>query len=154
MGSALLVFLVNLSVEQSVSQKHEHKIIGYTALFCMSTWKSQCRREAGSPGVMLRVSSERLWGRNLVRLFPPRGLGRPVGVVFQLSGPNGVRGLWGTAHTVPHCPVPCPLASAGAAAVAPSPRCNQAGLVPVPCALWKWMQQYAKGALFRDFPFL
>lgn len=147
MGSALLVFLVNLSVEQSIPQKHKHKIIGYTTLFCMSTWKSQCRREAGSPGVMLRVSSERPWGRNLVRLFPPRGLGRPVWVVFQLSGPNGVRGLWGTAHTV-LCPVPSPLQGR------PLLHRPHGATRQGPCALWKWMQQYAEGALFRDFPFL
>lgn len=38
-GSASLVFLVNLSIEQSISQRRKHKIIGYTALSCMRAWK-------------------------------------------------------------------------------------------------------------------
>lgn len=110
-GSALLVFLVNLSIEQSTPQKHKHKIIGYTALFCMNTWKSVLERsrvsrgdavgeQRAAPGQKPHPALSSLWA------------GRPVWFVFQLSGPNWVRGLWGIAlaglHTLPCALSPCP----------------------------------------------
>lgn len=166
-GSSSLVFLVNLSIEQSISQRHKHKIIGYTALFCMSTWKSQCRREAGSAGVTLRVSSERSRGRNLAPLFPAGATRRHVGggpawFVFQLSGKTGCEGSGDVLGRATHAvlsPVPSP--SAGVTTTAPSPRgvafgCNSAALVPCPHRLWvtsRWvkrMHQRAKRALSRE----
>lgn len=40
----MLVFLVNLSIKQSVSHSHSHKIIGYAALSWVSTWESLWER--------------------------------------------------------------------------------------------------------------
>lgn len=110
MGSALLVFLVNLSIEQSISQRHKHKIIGYTVLFCISTWKSQCRGEAGSAGVMLWVNSE--WPP----LLPPSAQvearwGDQHGLSSSGQGQTGCK----VSGELPWqaclcCPVPCPLA--------------------------------------------
>lgn len=112
----MLVFLVNLSIEQSISQRHKHKIIGYAVLFCISTWKSQCQGEAGSAGVMLQVNSEQPRGRNLAPLLPPSApvearWGDQHGLSSSGQGQTGCE--W--SGELPWqdclcCPVPCPLA--------------------------------------------
>lgn len=124
-ASSLLVFLVNLSIKQSVSHSHSHKIISYVALSWVSTWES-------------------LWERCLVCWSDAAcELRAPVGARWELWGLSascqGQTGC-GKCGELPWQGLPCnpvPLLLQRGDAAAPS-SCNPdfQVLIPHPCWLW------------------